>query len=716
MRALLVKALMLLGLGCVFMVSWSCDDELFDPEVSPICDLQPSADIEFGSVALGAYRDTMLTFRNLNEVDDAQNYFRMGAIPDGDCGVFTIPTGGLYAGVRLNAAGELTVPVRFQPDAAQSYECRLQMWYHKYQDYLIGTQNLDIARPCAAQLTWTGSGIVSPMFSVEPSEIAGGTVLVGELGGKGIRITNRMDREIGGTEPALPVDGFKRRSDATCPSAFRVEPSTAVIPMGESREFTVHFDPTEPGDWFCEFDLVLGDAADSYTHFFTPPPGPHLTVTATSVAPACGLEPGAELDYGQVVVGSSSVLTLTIRNETADPIAGNQFKYILDNPTTDCRVFTIDPADTAYVIGAGEPKEIPVRFAPDAGGAFECTRSLASLKEPADPADPNLTLACPTSVVWRGEGVGGSVPVWSSCAPGGSNDWYGVSGVSGSLIYVAGDGGSVIASVGDCQWPASGTVFADVDLKDIWAYSDGADTAAWAVGNIPPPPGTYGETGAILRMDGGIWQKADEGWIVTYGAVWGSALDDVYFVGTGVSTDFPNAKHWDGSAFDTLSIDLGMSELTGVSGNAANDIWAVLRQQSYSVYHYDGSQWTNETQQWMNKPLHDVWTVAGSGYYQVYAVGEDGAIYHFDGTHWTDESIAGETRDFYGVWVSPTGQVFVVGEGQVIYHFDGNAWNLETPPPGLPAGDLRDVWGAADDDVYAVGSGGVILRYAPGGG
>jgi len=281
---------------------------------------------------------------------------------------------------------------------------------------------------------------------------------------------------------------------------------------------------------------------------------------------------------------------------------------------------------------------------------------------------------------------------------------------------VAGNSGSVIASGGDCQWFASGSVFSEVNLTDIWAHSDGASTVAWAVGNIPPPPGLAGETGAILRMDGAIWNKVDEGGFVTYGAVWGSGFDDVYFVGTGVSTDFPNAKHWDGSTFDTLNIDWGMSELTGVSGNAADDIWAVLRQQSYSVYHYDGSQWTNETQQWMSKPLYDVWTVAGTGFYQVYAVGEDGAIYHFDGTHWTDESIAGEDRDFYGVWVSATGQVFVVGEGHVIYHFDGSAWNLQSPPPGLPVGDLMDVWGAADDDVYAVGTGGVIVRYTPSGG
>jgi hypothetical protein len=498
---------------------------------------------------------------------------------------------------------------------------------------------------------------------------------------------------------------------------FAVEgPFPLELGEHEQQELEISFNPQTVGSWACtiypawELGGLGAEKPEMYASTCA------LTVTGSSIPgpePSCALQPvPPEFDYGEVEVGSPSDLTLTIRNETPDPLTTNQFKFILENPTPDCRVFTIDAADTAGVIGPGDPKDIQVRFAPDAAGNFECTRSLASLKEPADPADPYIASACPTTVTWRGTGVIGA-PAWSSCVPGGTRDWHSVSGVSGSEIYVAGDGGSVIASAGDCQWPASGTVFSDVNLRDIWAYSDGASTVAWAVGNIGASP----PTGAILKLEGGPWNKVDEGWLVTYGAVWGSAFDDVYFVGTGVSTDLPNAKHWNGAAFDTLHISpMGMSEVSGVSGNAANDIWAVLRQPTFSVYHYDGGEWTNETQQWMNKPLHDVWTVAGSGYYQVYAVGEDGAIYHFDGTHWTDESIAGETRDFYGVWVSGTGQVFVVGEGQVIYHYDGNAWNLQSPPAGLPAGDLMDVWGSSDDDVYAVGTNGVIIRYTPPGG
>lgn len=68
-----------------------------------------------------------------------------------------------------------------------------------------------------------------------------------------------------------------------------------------------------------------------------------------------------------------------------------------------------------------------------------------------------------------------------------------------------------------------------------------------------------------------------------------------------------------------------------------------------------------------------------------------------------------------GIWISPTRQVFVVGAG-VAFIAEGDAWR-ETPLPerNLAGIILRpwlyDVWGSADDDVYAVGRNGQVLHY-----
>ena len=408
-------------------------------------------------------------------------------------------------------------------------------------------------------VTWNCAEIKVRYFTgltCDPEEFAFEDAVVGSAFEMNLVLSNAsllaVDDPDYGFERVYPPSTIQVRGFSSSDCGTEGVPLSVIGPFpldlekSEEASVTVRFAPTSVGEWDCTFDpdwtIVELDHAAAKT---MPPRREVCSLYVTAAVPAeaaCDLQPAAQLDFGQVEVGRSSVLSLTIRNETADPIAGNQFKFVFDAPSSACGVFTLDPADSAGVIGPGGSKSIPVRFAPDAGGDFECTRSLSSLTV-TDPPEP-IANACPTTVTWRGTGVGGSTAVWSSCASGAGTDWHGVSGLSGGEIYVAGNGGSVAVSGGDCQWSHSGTAFVDANLKDIWAFTDGSEKAIWTVGNIPPPQGQYGETGVILKSDGGIlWQKEDEGGFVTYGAVWGSALDDVYFVGTGVSTDFPNAKH-----------------------------------------------------------------------------------------------------------------------------------------------------------------------------
>jgi hypothetical protein len=504
-----------------------------------------------------------------------------------------------------------------------------------------------------------------------------------------------------------------------CPAEISWQPESGLLDVAPPLTFHFRYDPVhlqEPTT--CQLAVALDGR----------PPGsidnPTLRITYAAGEAACALDPpGSEIRFEAVPMGYESQFTLTVVNANPAAVAANQFRYEFGTPSGDCHLFPMHPKDSVGVIGPGQSESIEFRFVPDAEGAFECRRLFSSIQVSEKPNPPSLTLSCPQEILFRGS-AGPPLPLWSPCSSNVNRDWDAVFGLSGSEIYVAGSGGTIMASGGGCQWNTSGTVFSEVDLKGIWGSGEEEEKVLWADGTIPPPQGSFVQSGAILRSASGLWNKLDEGDLDGYWSVWGSGPGDVYFGGVGVATDFPNAKHWDGTALTGIQIsDLGMSKVSGLSGSGPNDVWAVLEQSFHSVYRFDGNSWENQTQTFMNQALHDVWVEAeGSNFYHLYTVGEGGSIYHFDpnagGDPWTDESIAGETRTFYGVWVSSTGQVFVVGQGQVIYRGHVNEpgnWTLQTTPQDLPAGDLKDVWGASDDAVYAVGTNGVVIRYTPSG-
>lgn len=408
----------------------------------------------------------------------------------------------------------------------------------------------------------------------------------------------------------------------------------------------------------------------------------------------CAVEPTL-IQFGDVPLGAQ----IDTFVEVTEPSEGGYIIVAVDRSFT-CPGVTYD---TRYdtLSRSNDTATFAISYAPTEAASMACVMPIVTVHGGG--------LDCP-SVGLYAEAYAPAT-AWSECSTAAvQTDLHGVSGVSADEVYAAGDGGQVLKHTGDCQWQGLQTGADTVDLTDIWAYAYGTDNAErslWAVGNVPPPPGLAQPAGTILASAGGAWTVESYDFRYVYGAVWGSSECDVYFVGMGVSTDFPNAQHYDCQAFTPFQIDWGMSELSGISGTASDDIWAVLRQQSYNLYHYDGATWTLATAAFMNQPLHDVWATASG---QVYVVGEQGAIYHYDGTQWTDESVAGESRTFYGVWAAETGEVFVVGAGGAIYMYDGSAWASQSGPA---AGDLYDVWGTSATNVFAVGSNGTILRYEP---
>ncbi|MCA9574531.1 MAG: hypothetical protein R3B40_10105 [Polyangiales bacterium] len=102
----------------------------------------------------------------------------------------------------------------------------------------------------------------------------------------------------------------------------------------------------------------------------------------------------------------------------------------------------------------------------------------------------------------------------------------------------------------------------------------------------------------------------------------------------------------------------------------------------------------------------------------LFVVGNSGTVLHFDGDTW-ERNDTPTTEALWGVWGAAPDDVWAVGGAgragstPVLLHYDGLSWRSVDPPtfgrPGVTA--LYKVWGTAADNVYAVGRAGVILHY-----
>ncbi|MCA9673108.1 MAG: hypothetical protein KC503_46265 [Myxococcales bacterium] len=66
------------------------------------------------------------------------------------------------------------------------------------------------------------------------------------------------------------------------------------------------------------------------------------------------------------------------------------------------------------------------------------------------------------------------------------------------------------------------------------------------------------------------------------------------------------------------------------------------------------------------------------------------------------------SENMYAIWGAAPDEVYAVGEGGAVLRFDGRRW---TPMSSGTSNDLFGVWGRSASDIYAVGAAGTILHY-----
>ena len=291
---------------------------------------------------------------------------------------------------------------------------------------------------------------------------------------------------------------------------------------------------------------------------------------------------------------------------------------------------------------------------------------------------------------------GSAGAAWEMVSPSPTTDnLYDISGHAADDIYAVGSIGAIVHYDG-AQWTSMNSGVS-VILYGVWANPNTAGDV-WAVG----------EFGTVLRYDGTSWSPVSAP--VTSEIlwdVWGDGSGNVFIVG-----EIGTILKYDGTTWTSFvspeNPAYGFDTLRGVWGASATDVYVVGDSDSTAAaLHFDGSVWTYMSV--TGSILYDVW---GFGSDEVYAVDEAGAVFRYDGVQWT---LAYEGPQWLwgisGFTTNAVGQLHAVGDMGTIFHYDdGAGWNEMTSGTSE---FLKSSWGSSENDLYAVGYAGTILKFTP---
>ena len=270
------------------------------------------------------------------------------------------------------------------------------------------------------------------------------------------------------------------------------------------------------------------------------------------------------------------------------------------------------------------------------------------------------------------------------------------SGTTRDLNAISGQGTDLfmVGAGGTILRSAGASVVAETsgvstDLYDVWS----SGTTAFAVG----------AGGTILRRTGTAWTKETLPGNPTYDfrGVFATSASDVWAVGAG-----GNIARWNGTAWTiATNATVGTTELRAVTGLGA-DVYVV--NVGGQIYRFSGGTWY----QAYNGTLKTISNLTTLGS-EVLAAGSDanaGSILRGSGTTWARDAYNDQAM-FYGVAAVAQNEIYAVGAGGVVWTYDGTSWRA------LSNGRLDSLAAVAAADasnVWVAGAGGLVMRYVPG--
>jgi hypothetical protein len=271
--------------------------------------------------------------------------------------------------------------------------------------------------------------------------------------------------------------------------------------------------------------------------------------------------------------------------------------------------------------------------------------------------------------------VQGTNGTWADITPVTSSATLtGVWGSSASDVIAVGTSGTILQYNGSAWSTVSSPTTAN--LSGVWGSGSGSIWAVgangtvvhdangtWATVTVPTQRNLYVVSGSIANGVEDVWAGGDSG----------TVLHDVNGTWTVVPTTGAGAVQglWFSSPTNGWvsvleDVTPSCSDYYGQMVCAPNDAY---------LEHYDGTVWTvadsdvTPGQLWGSSPS-DIW-LAGTFY--EYGEGQFQSVFHYDGTQWTYESqlIPYLSYGFQGVWGSGSSDVYMVGLGPIMVHWTG---------------------------------------------
>lgn len=164
--------------------------------------------------------------------------------------------------------------------------------------------------------------------------------------------------------------------------------------------------------------------------------------------------------------------------------------------------------------------------------------------------------------------------------------------------------------------------------------------------------------------------------------------------------------------------------LLSVSGTGPDNVWAVGSDKGEGplVLHFDGKKWSRrETGQRAN-----LWWVHAFKGGPVYLAGASSTILRYDASGFTRMPTPGISRHtIFGLWGAAPDDVWAVGSvssrNGFVWHYDGTTWREVELPDDVPVDANRDrpglfkVWGDGAGTVWFAGGRGLVLKSESGG-